>query len=244
MTETTQALSRTGIITFWTVGRFVHLAPLKAGLEAAGFGAAAPAARTPQAALRDALEEVFPLRTHRVEPLKNRSAFEVVCISRGEERNEYRHERYVGIDEARSVSVRPYDLSIARAVVAAFGKHAGLVRCNDVSNSLLAVLGQLAGVPLKPGGHIYWLPGPALAQWRHVSRAVEQAPTQGGASRVQVIKHALDADEVRAVRDGILAEVSAETARIKDEVMNGELGRRAIHTRPDRGRGLPHGGGR
>ena len=46
-----------------------------------------------------------------------------------------------------------------------------------------------------------------------------------------VLRHRLDADAVRAVRDAVVAEVQAEADRIRDEVAAGDLGGRALETR-------------
>jgi hypothetical protein len=48
---------------------------------------------------------------------------------------------------------------------------------------------------------------------------------------VYVLRHRMDADAVRAVRDAVVAEVQAEATRIHDEVMTGELGGRGLQTR-------------
>ena len=46
-----------------------------------------------------------------------------------------------------------------------------------------------------------------------------------------VLRHRLDADAVRAVRDAVVAEVQAEADRICEEVAAGDLGGRALETR-------------
>src|SRR4029078_532883 len=50
-------------------------------------------------------------------------------------------------------------------------------------------------------------------------------------SAVYVLRHRLDADAVRAVRDAVVSEVRAEAFGICDEVTAGDLGGRALETR-------------
>ena len=60
------------------------------------------------------------------------------------------------------------------------------------------------------------------------------APLQAGVVRpnaIYLIRHPLDADALRAVRDAIAAEVRAESGRILREVTSGELGERALEHR-------------
>lgn len=84
---------------------------------------------------------------------------------------------------------------------------------------------------------MYWIPGHKLDDWTAVARAVEAA-ADGRPSAVYLLRHRLDADAVRAVRDAVVAEVSAEAQRIRDEVQTGELGGRALETRKAEAAGL------
>jgi hypothetical protein len=69
-----------------------------------------------------------------------------------------------------------------------------------------------------------------LDEWAAVARAVEAA-ADGKPSAVYLLRHRMDADAVRAVRDAVVAEVQGEAARIRDEVQAGDLGGRALETR-------------
>jgi hypothetical protein len=99
---------------------------------------------------------------------------------------------------------------------------------SQVSTALVAVLDALSGTRLRPSGGLYWLPARQLDERQRAVSAVESA-AEGKPSAVYVLRHRLDA--VRAVRDAIVAEVQAESARIHDEVVGGELGSRALETR-------------
>ncbi len=145
------------VITWWNAARFTSRDALKAALEAAGHGEFTPEKRTPQAALRSALDEVFPSRNFRVEPLRDRNAYEVVETIRGEQENEYRHRLWVGIDSEKRVEVRPYDYRTADRIVSAFNAHQGLVTASAVTGCLLGILKRLKGNRMREDGGLYGL---------------------------------------------------------------------------------------
>jgi hypothetical protein len=92
------------------------------------------------------------------------------------------------------------------------------------------VVESLGGTRLRPSGAIYWVPGPRLDEWADVARAVERA-ADGRPSSVYLLRHRLDRDAVRAVRDAVVSEVQSEADRICAEVNTGELGGRALEAR-------------
>ncbi len=112
----------------------------------------------------------------------------------------------------------------------AFRRQQGLLHAGQVSACLVAVVEGLGGTRLRPSGALYWLPGHRLDEWLRVSHATEAAAKQGK-SAVYLLRHRLDAEAVRAVRDAVVAEVEAEARRIHEEVLTGELGERALQAR-------------
>src|SRR6185436_6501637 len=66
--------------------------------------------------------------------------------------------------------------------------------------------------------------------WNQIADAVEQA-ADGALSAVYMLRHRLDHDAIRAVRDAVVAEVQSEAVRIREEVLAGELGTWALETR-------------
>jgi hypothetical protein len=92
------------------------------------------------------------------------------------------------------------------------------------------IVESLGGTRLRPSGAVYWIPGPKLDEWARAAEAVEQS-ADGRPSAVYLLRHRLDADAVRAVRDAVVTEVQAEANRIQTEVNSGELGGRALETR-------------
>jgi hypothetical protein len=92
------------------------------------------------------------------------------------------------------------------------------------------VIESMGGTRLRPGGAVYWMPGPRIAEWAEVGQAIEQAG-EGRPSAVYILRHRLDRDAVRAVRDAVVQEVQTEADRICSEVTAGELGARALEAR-------------
>jgi hypothetical protein len=218
-----------GAVVFWSLSEWTSRDRLKEGLEAAGLAAFVPEPRQAAAALRDALEEVLGGPRMLVRPLQARDGFTVVREDRGEHGNSYTQELVARIDDAGGITFASSDDRAAR-VREAYERQRGLLRAARVSGALVAILEALGGTRLRPGGSVYWLPPHRLDEWQQAARAVE-ASGVGRASAVYVLRHRMDADAVRAVRDAVVAEVQAEATRIHDEVMGGELGGRALETR-------------
>lgn len=231
MIESSDKLHVDAAATFWNSASYLKLAELKTGLASIGFEKFAPSARTPSAALRDALEEVFPSKNHKVEKTLEPNSFEVIHVERGAKKNRYNHIATVGIDTGAQVELVPFEQALAERIVWAFNKHLGLVTAPAVTATLTSLIESFHGQALRKKGGLYWLPMKALADWRRIAEVVEAVPSFGGKTAVYLINHSLGSDEVRAVRDAIVREVDEESARIHQEVMSGDLGDRALETR-------------
>ena len=107
----------------------------------------------------------------------------------------------------------------------------------QLSACLVKIVEFLGGTRLRPTGAVYWIPGPKLDEWALAARAVEAA-ADGKPSAVYLLRHRLDGDAVRAVRDAVVAEVHAAAVRIAEEVAAGDLGGRALETRKQHAREL------
>jgi hypothetical protein len=218
-----------GAVVFWSLSEWTRRDRLQDGFEAAGLAAFVPEPRLPAAALRDALEEVLGGPRMLVRPLQSRDGFTVVREDRGEHGNSYTQELVARIDDAAGITFACADERATR-VRDAYERQRGLLRAARVSGALVRVLEALGGTRLRPGGSVYWLPPHRLDDWQRAARAVEAAGA-GRPNAVYVLRHRMDADAVRAVRDAVVAEVQAEATRIHDEVMTGELGGRGLQTR-------------
>jgi hypothetical protein len=226
-----------GAVTFWTLGEMTSRAMLKEGMEAAGFGKQVPESRPAAGALKDALQQVVGGPTTLIRPLKAKDGFCVIQEERGDQVNRYQPSLVARIDPGTlEISFSPYD-ERAQPIVDAFNAHLGILRGAQVSAGLVAVLDLLGGTRLRPTGAIYWLPEPRLRQWEAVAQAVEQAG-MGRPNSVYILRHQLDEDAIRAVRDAIVAEVAGEAQRIDQEVSSGELGERALDHRKEQAEAL------
>jgi hypothetical protein len=163
--------------------------------------------------------------------LAARDGFAVVTEDRGRAGNSYHTGLVarVSAGDPPELSFDPVDDRAAR-VIGKYREHEGKVPAAQLSAALVKVVESLGGTRLRPTGAVYWVPGHKLDEWAAVAHAVERAAT-GRPSAVYVIKHRLDADAVRAVRDAVVGEVRADADRIVAEVTGGDLGGRALDTR-------------
>ncbi len=226
-----------GVMIFWSLAEFISRQSLLKLMSAIGREKYVPHPRGTEQALKDALEEYYPGRTHRVEPLYGGGAYEIVEISRGADSNTYTHLRKVSVDVNRRVTSTPYDFVELSAIVDRFNKHLGLVRGSALTSRLVDLVNDLGGTRIKPG--VYWLPGGMLKEWRLVCDAVEACETNSSTKCcMYMVKHRLDADEVRAIRDGLMEEVSSRARAIQEAVCSGHLKEKGLETRASEARAL------
>jgi hypothetical protein len=220
-----------GAVVFWAASEFTDRGKLTAGLAPLALDRFVPDPRPPAGVLRDALEEALGGPRVLVRPLADRDGFTVVHEERGRTANGYTATLTARVtdNDPPSVAYDPLD-NRASLVNTAFRKHQGRIPAAQLSACLVKVVESLGGTRLRPTGAVYWVPGPKLDEWARVARAVEAA-ADGRPSAVYLLRHRLDADAVRAVRDAVVAEVSGEASRIRDEVVAGDLGGRALETR-------------
>jgi hypothetical protein len=229
-----------GVVTFWTCGEWSCHSAIEKGLTVLGFEKFVPERRGKGSALRDALEKVCGGPRVMVRPTKEKDGFCVV--------EEERRETALGGNSYQVVLTAriyfntsfiwfdPID-DRAQKIVESYNEHLGLLRSTQVSAALVSILDDLGGTRLRPSGGVYWLPESKVEAWAEIGHVIEGAG-HGVVNAVYLIRHDLDADAVRAVRDAIVAEVSAEAARISQEVLDGSLGERALEHRKDEALGL------
>lgn len=228
MTE--NSLSIGGGVIFWTLGEFTSRTYLQAGFAAAGLERFVPEPRPPTGALKDALDLILGGPTTLIRPLKTRDGFTVVSEERGDCGNAYLNTLVARIDpHTLAIAFTPLDQR-APPIVDAFNEHLGLLRPAQVSASLVAILDSQGGTRLRPTGAIYWLPAYQLDDWQQAARVVEAAGV-GRPNCVYLLRHRMDQDAIRAVRDAIVTEVTLEAARIDREVASGGLGERGLENR-------------
>lgn len=219
-----------GAVAFWSLAEWSDRYRLKSGFELLNLDAFTPEPRQPSAALREALEHVLGEPRVLVRPLASKDGFAVVREERGLSGNRYATEFVARVTgDLPTPTFDPWD-NRANLVEEAYRTQVGRVSAAQLSASLVKIVESLGGTRLRPSGAVYWIPGPRLDEWTDVAKAIEAA-ADGRASAVYVLRHRLDGDAIRAVRDAIVNEVQLEAFRIRDEVLTGELGGRALETR-------------
>lgn len=227
-----------GVVTFWKVTEWTHRGFFEQWLKGAGQGLEVfcPPPRSPSQCLRGALATM-----HRcpelIRPLSTKEGFQVVREVRGADGNTYEPLHTVKVwagqnkeDEPR-LEVTPCDWEYQEVLRQRLNTHLGMITSTAVGNALVMILNHhLKGTCLRPNGGIYWVENGKLPTWRHVARAAEASAVSGDTC-VYCIEHRLTEETVRAVRDGICAEVRAEAAKISQEILSGELGGRALKAR-------------
>lgn len=219
------------LLTFWRPAKYTVLADLVTRLDQAGFKHFAPSARTPDAALKDAIQEHFGTKEHRVEWLEDANAFEVVKIERGVNRNDYHHLYKFQVDKQGQVRLDPYFQSVGQSVIDKYNKHVQLVRATAVTTSMVKIAQSLDAT--SPHDGAWWLPNRSVGQWRLAATAVEGALTVGNPTRVYIFNHELGLDELKAVQDAIAREVEAEADLIQEDIANKDLKGVALKHRRD-----------
>lgn len=220
-----------GAIVFWNLAEWTNRGQLTAQWSAVGLEALVPEPRPAPAALRSALEDVFAGPRILIRPLASRDGFAVVREDRGLAANQYQTDFTARViaGEPPSLTFDPWDNRAVR-VQGAYQSQLGRATACQVSSALVRIIESMGGTRLRPSGAVYWLPGHRIDEWCRIGEAVENA-ADGALSAVYMLRHRLDHDAVRAVRDAVVAEVQAESVRIKDEILAGELGSRALETR-------------
>src|SRR5215213_8367336 len=218
-----------GAVTFWSLANWSDRPRLQSAFAAVGLAALVPDPRPGPACLKDALEDVLGGPRTLVRPLASRDGFAVVREDRGVAANVYATLLTASVRDGHDPVFDPWSPDAGR-VADAYRRQLGRVPAAQLSAALVKVVEALGGTRLRPGGAVYWVPGPRLDEWAEAGHAAERA-AEGRPSAVYVLRHKLDADAVRAVRDAVVTEVQAEAHRICEEVVGGDLGGRALETR-------------
>jgi hypothetical protein len=214
-------------MTFWSLAEFTDRDMLSHSWGREGFSEFVPEPRQPNAALYDALHSIFKGPQVLIRPLKKREGWCVVTEQRGEDENQYKTLLSANVTPRGGISVTPFSDAYA-TIVDQFERHLGLLRQSQVSTALVSILGRVGATALRPKGGLYSVPGPKIDDWANLAKATEEA---GSGNKIYLLRHIMDADAMRAIRDAIVAEVTAEAARINKEVAHDELGDRALETR-------------
>lgn len=230
-----RTIEKSGAVTFWTA-HAVDIARLRAGVLAvdAGLEDLLPEASTPLTALRQALEATFP--KHLVRRLSG-NGFAVVSEDKGETENEYQN---ICAAVFENENVRDSDIFVVsrmsyedeRNVRAAYNHARGTLHAHHLGTFISTILnGYLGGTLLRKAGGVYWLPEHAAEKWTAIAPAIEAAAVHAGALSIYHMQNIMDESAIRAVRDALVSEVTAKSAKITEEIISGDLGERALQSR-------------
>ncbi|HEX3146892.1 MAG TPA: hypothetical protein VHR66_02250 [Gemmataceae bacterium] len=219
-----------GAVVFWSLAEWSDRQRLLAHFAPLDLAALVPEPRPAPACLRSALEEVLAGPRVLIRPLASRDGFAVVKEDRGLAANRYQTELTARVHgNPPALTFDPWDARATR-IDDAYQTQLGRVPATQLSAALVRVVESLGGTRLRPSGAVYWIPGPRLDDWVNVVRAIERA-ADGRPSSVYVLRHRMDRDAVRAIRDAVVAEVQSEATRICSDVVAGDLGTRDLEAR-------------
>lgn len=216
-----------GIVVFWSA-KEADRVRLEQGLTDIGLEKFLPEQRTAFAVLKDALSVAFQDRDVLVRALANREGLTVVEESKGLSKNEYAHLFSALINEKTEIIHFTEDNPRIPAVQEQYQKHRHILHPSSVTNMLVEITDHFGGTALRPGGSIYWLSEVNLGKWKRVTEQVEAASP---GTRVYMLRVGYDEDMTKAVTDAIAAEILAETKIIEEEIVSGDIGKRAVESR-------------
>lgn len=220
-----------GAVVFWSIAEWTDRTRLASALQAIDLEFLVPEPRPAPAALRAALDEVFGGPRVLIRPLATKDGFTVVHEERGEEANDYQRILSARVNgDPPKLIFEPFSNDRCDSVRETFHIHLERASAAQVSAVLVAGVDWLGGTRLRPSGAVYWIPGHKIDEFTHLARAVEDA-AQGKPSCVYVLRHPLDPDGIRAVRDAVIHQVNLDATRIHADVISGGLGMRALETR-------------
>lgn len=217
-----------GGVCFWTLAQWANRDKLLDGLTDLGQTKLCPPVRSVQQCLRSALQAAF--KRHIIQPLKGGGLEIREVVHLDDDNNDHVLKLTARIDEQERISLNPYKVEWAGEIQNQYRAARGQVSADAVADMMVRYLDGLGGTKLRPMGGIYWLRDEVLPNWQQLTRIVENAASKGQ-SRGYLIRHDMDHDSIIAVRDAIVAEVTATAQTLHDEVVSGTLGERALHSR-------------
>lgn len=139
----------------------------------------------------------------------------------------------------------PADAAIDRATCATlqedlgkgYDHFMGALTTEDISAWLIANVERLGAVGLRDGGGIYYVPPHGMGALRALTGALAEASQDRHAVYV-VPTVRMTRDGARAILDSLTAELDLEMTRVRNDVISGDLGVRALENRAEQTKGL------
>lgn len=226
-----------GAVVFWNCG------PSSRDILAARLESLAqmpmPEDRTNRSALHNALEEYAKVRAASYQKVlvrpnthPEKNGFSVVIETPGEECCKHSLSFTAKVDENSGVSVNDtLGHADAASIQALFYAQKAILTGESVGKALVKLLANLGAVCLRDAGGIYWLPEDKAHIWLKAAEAVEAASNGRRANQVQAVWVAKDDQTAKAVRDGLVQEITLAATSLAEEVTAGNLGEEAIKNR-------------
>jgi len=225
-----------GASVWWKLKGEVTVVALADALTALGLASHAPEGLSPEVALTRA---VATLRGpgRRVRKLRQAGAWlvtdEVEDVAR--EDLDYSKRLTVRLDAIGRVKVQGGSWQEEADVVAAYEHHQGHLDTQDISGWLIEQATRIGAVGLREGGGIYFVPAPAMYEWRLFGEALKACAPD---STVYALPTMRGDEALRAVVDSLATEVEAEVAKVGGQVISGALGVRGLNNRAQEARGM------
>jgi hypothetical protein len=225
-----------GAVVYWSAGP-TRREMLKARLAAIGYEDCSPPERTGAACLKSALRDYCDERSDRrkgkdklfqARKKQKENGFEVLDVERGTDGNDYRMDFAAKLTvDGQSVMTASGSCDIA-ALREHFWKHRSQVTSAAIGQLLVAVLNRMGGVCLRPSGGVYWIPGEHVRELEQIASVVEECAAEGETNAIYTITHEFNERSVRAVKDAIVAEVTAAALELEEEIRVNKMGTEAL----------------
>lgn len=229
------AIAANGAVTYWKTSDTSRDA-LREALTQASLEDLVPRQREPFSVLRAALLQLCAAASHednkyivldRKAPKVN--GYEVHLVRK--ESPDYNVVALLGsykVDEHEHITADLNAFFTLSDVEAVYAHQKGLVPAATVGGVLVKAVQRIGGVCLRPAGGVYWVPQDSLPKLVEVAGALQRA--QEG-TKVYTIHTVLDDAAIDAVKDALIAEVTAITASIRAELVENKLGKQAVKHR-------------
>ncbi len=241
-----------GATVWWRLRGEVDRERLRHSLDEhrAHYSLALPSAVEPETALRRAVG-VLRGKRRLVRPLR-RGVWAIVDEEVDASRDELKHWSgpTIHLDMIGRVVVKapaagsPADAAINQATCATlqedlrkgYDHFMGALTTEDISTWLIANVERLGAVGLRDGGGIYYVPPHGMGALRALTGALAEAAEGHAVYVVPTVR--MTRDGARAILDSLTAELDLEMTRVREDVISGDLGVRALENRAEKTRSL------
>lgn len=242
-------LSLDGAAIMWNCGP-TNREKLFARMEQIGLDKFVPPVRSPQACLRLAMSEVANGMTQSMPRRKKGDSkrgyivqslldpkvdgFEIVDVERKKGPNSYENVFTARVEKER-IHTSQNGWSYENHLCNKFDAYRLEVDGSAIGASLVELIGHFGGTCLRAHGGVYFVPDQIVGRMYDAGQAYELA---NPVNQVDVLKFALDACGIRAVKRAIVKELVEEAGKIAEELRSGDLTEAGVQKRVDGAKAL------